>query len=140
MGKKQQPSPLSETFVAADQLLATEILAGVLASVVARNVESGPCERGKKRPGGKRRAADKRDRFPTMGRQRKPPMIDGLVLGARASYECSEGDGPRPGRDCGAGAMPAAHHVFSLLLALLAYAGISRRKRAELSRALTLVS
>ena len=32
-------------------------------------------------------------------------------LGARASNKCSEGDGPRPGRDRGAGAMPAAHHV-----------------------------
>ena len=41
MGKKQQPSPPSETFVAADQLPAAEILAGELVSVVARNVESG---------------------------------------------------------------------------------------------------
>ena len=41
MGKKQQPSPPSEAFVAADQLPAAEILAGELVSVVARNVESG---------------------------------------------------------------------------------------------------
>ena len=42
MVKKQQPSPPSETFVAAAaQLPAAEILAGELVSVVARNVESG---------------------------------------------------------------------------------------------------
>ena len=43
MGKKQQPSPPSETFVDAAQLPAAEILlAGErLVSVVARNVESG---------------------------------------------------------------------------------------------------
>ena len=41
MKKKQQDSPASETFVAADQLPAAEILAGELVSVVARNVESG---------------------------------------------------------------------------------------------------
>ena len=37
MGKKQQPSPPSETFVDAAQLPAAEILAGELVSVVARN-------------------------------------------------------------------------------------------------------
>ena len=41
MGKKQQASPPSETFVDAAQLPAAEILAGELVSVVARNVESG---------------------------------------------------------------------------------------------------
>ena len=41
MGKKQQASPPSETFVAAAQLPAAEVLAGELVSVVARNVESG---------------------------------------------------------------------------------------------------
>ena len=41
MGKKQQPSPPSETFVDAAQLPAAEVLAGELVSVVARNVESG---------------------------------------------------------------------------------------------------
>ena len=41
MKKKQQDSPASETFIAADQLPAVEVLAGELLSVVARNVGSG---------------------------------------------------------------------------------------------------
>ena len=45
MKKKQQGSPAPETFIAADQLPAVEILAGELVSVVARNVGSGRLER-----------------------------------------------------------------------------------------------